>query len=109
MAEKKIRKVISRVAVEHEVLKEEKAADGVKTEQTGSFREAGRAKKACFFCQSGKEPSYTDMAVLKRYTTDRAKIVPKAKSSLCSRHQRIVTKQIKYARHLALLPFVPRV
>lgn len=67
-----------------------------------------RVKKACSFCQKKLDPSYTDINTLRRFLTDRAKIVPKSKSSLCSKHQRIVTKQIKYARHLSLLSFIPK-
>lgn len=66
-------------------------------------------KRNCYFCQSKTSPSYTDLANLKRYLTERAKIVPKQRSGACSKHQRAVTKNIKYARHLSLLPFVPKV
>ncbi len=66
-------------------------------------------KRVCFFCQTKKTPSYTDLATLKRYVNERGKIVPKAKTGVCSKHQRAVTKGIKYARHLALLPFTPKV
>lgn len=96
MAEKKItRKVISKAVTEEKV---------TKTEET-----IGRPKKACFFCQGKTSPAYTDVVVLRRFLSDRVKIVPKLKSNICSRHQRAVTKNIKYARHLALLPFVPKV
>ncbi len=68
-----------------------------------------KAKKGCLFCQSKQEPSYADLATLKRFMTDRAKIVSKERSGACSRHQRAISKNIKWARHLALLPFVPKV
>ena len=108
MAEKKItRKVISKVSSEEKVLKEKevKTSDYVETK----VEDTGRTKKVCFFCKDKLDPSYTDIAVLRRFTTDRAKIVARVKSSLCSKHQRAVTRNIKYARHLALLPFVPKV
>lgn len=66
-------------------------------------------ERACFFCQNKTDPTYTDLEVLRRFLTDRVKIVPKERSGVCSKHQRAVTKNIKYARHLALLPFVPKV
>lgn len=102
------RKVIStrpsfggKAPVEKEVLE---------SEQVNSEDQKGvRVKRVCFFCQSKTKPSYTDVAVLRRYLTDRAKILPKLRSSLCSKHQRRVTREIKYARHLALLPFTPKV
>lgn len=99
MTEKKItRKVIS------------KAPSVKETEKTQQVQ----SKKACFFCQSKRgtatdNPSYTDITLLRRFTTDRVKIVPRSKSNLCSKHQREVTRQIKYARHLALLPFIPKI
>ncbi len=68
-----------------------------------------RAKRACLFCQSKTNPSYTDINVLRRFVTERAKIVLKVASNLCSKHQRAMTKQVKYARHLSLLPFTPKV
>lgn len=68
-----------------------------------------REKKVCYFCQSKTNPNYTDTAALRRFTTDRAKIVPKLRTNVCSKHQRGVTKHIKYARHLSLLPFTPKV
>lgn len=68
-----------------------------------------RSKRACVFCQGKSNPSYTDLSALRRFLTDRAKIVAKERSGVCSKHQRQVAKNIKYARHLALLPFVPKV
>lgn len=68
-----------------------------------------KAKRSCYFCKSKSDPTYTDLVNLKKYLTERAKIVPKLRSSLCAKHQRAVSRQIKYARHLSLLPFVPKV
>jgi len=103
MAEKKItRKVISRVA------SKEKEATPEQTEGDSKVT-TDRPKRTCFFCQSKTNPTYTDIVTLRRFTTDRVKIVARAKSNLCSKHQRVVTRQIKYARHLSLLPFVPKV
>ncbi len=108
MAEKKItRKVISKIAVKEKVSKEEEVSKVSEVEETDS-KDTGRTKRVCLFCKGKTEPSYTDMAVLRRFTTDRVKIVARAKSSLCSKHQRAVARNIKYARHLALLPFVPK-
>ena len=70
-------------------------------------------KKVCFFCQASKEtptvPSYTDVVTLRKFVTDRGKIVGKMRSGICAKHQRQLAKHIKYARHLALLPFTVRV
>lgn len=103
MAEKKItRKVISKVSVETKEPTEETPKE-VKAEENS------RARRTCFFCQSKTNPSYADIATLRRFITDRAKIVSHLKNNLCSKHQRAMTRQVKYARHLALLPFTPKV
>lgn len=62
---------------------------------------------ACFFCTEHVEPRYRDVTVLERYTTDRGKIIARARTGTCRRHQRRLMLAIKHARHLALLPFVP--
>lgn len=110
MAVKKIvRKVISsQEAPSKEVVASPEKAEVVVAVETDQKSEV-RSKKVCFFCQSKTSPTYTDIVSLRRFTTDRAKIVPKAKSGICSKHQRAVTRNIKYARHLSLLPFVPAV
>lgn len=68
-----------------------------------------RTKRVCSFCAQEKEPSFTDSAALKKFMSDRFRIIPRAKSGVCSKHQRKVTQAIKHARHLALLPFVASV
>lgn len=64
--------------------------------------------KKCFFCSEQKTPWLGDTAVLQRYMTERGKIIGRARSGLCAKHQRQLTDAIKYARHLALLPFLTR-
>lgn len=65
------------------------------------------SKKVCYFCESGREPSYTDSVTLRKFMNDRIRIVSHLRSGVCSKHQRRLTKEIKHARHLALLPFIP--
>jgi small subunit ribosomal protein S18 len=60
----------------------------------------------CPFCQAQSEPSYKDPSVLKVYLTPRAKIAGRDKTGVCAKHQRKLAREIKKARHLALLPFV---
>jgi len=64
--------------------------------------------KDCLFCKEGKNPSYLDYELLKKFISDRGKIVSRGRSGVCSKHQRKLTTHIKYARHLALLPFIVR-
>lgn len=68
-----------------------------------------RKKRKCLFCGSHTAPRYWDVATLKRFLSDRGRIVPKLRSGTCSRHQRKMTQEIKRARFLALLPFVPQI
>lgn len=91
------------------VIKKSVTSPKKKTLAENAGETSGRARKACYFCESKTLPSYTDVNTLKRFLTERSKIVPKLRSGLCSKHQRRVTSQIKYARHLALLPFTPGV
>jgi len=67
-----------------------------------------KTKEACYFCKEKKEPSFTDIQVLNRFLTERNKIIPRSRSGDCSKHQRELSKNIKQARHLALLPFIAR-
>lgn len=62
--------------------------------------------EACPFCVKDKMPDYKDYQYLRSFLTDRARIYPASRSGVCSRHQRALTRAIKHARHLALLPFV---
>jgi small subunit ribosomal protein S18 len=66
-------------------------------------------KKSCFYCDNNKEPHFFDSANLRRYMSDRSRINSKQRSGNCAKHQRVLTEQIKYGRHLALLPFITKV
>jgi small subunit ribosomal protein S18 len=60
----------------------------------------------CFFCKYGTNPNYKDLENLEKFITARKKIASRERSGVCARHQRILTKHIKYARYLALIPYV---
>lgn len=63
-------------------------------------------KKVCSFCVDKVENiDYKDVPKLRRYTTERGKILPRRISGNCAKHQRQVTVAIKRARNIALLPF----
>ena len=66
-----------------------------------------RAKrKVCAFCVDKVEHiDYKDVAKLRRYVTERAKILPRRISGCCAKHQRQLTVAIKRARQIALLPY----
>ncbi|MFP4016003.1 MAG: 30S ribosomal protein S18 [Halanaerobiales bacterium] len=66
----------------------------------------GRSK-SCFFCANKeKEIDYKDIRTLQRFVTDRGKIVPRRITGTCAKHQRAITREIKRARAIALLPYV---
>ena len=63
-------------------------------------------KKVCSFCVDKVEQiDYKDVAKLRRYITERGKILPRRISGNCAKHQRQVTVAIKRARNIAILPF----
>lgn len=66
-----------------------------------------RKKKVCQFCADKAEDiDYKDVEKLKKYISERGKILPKRLTGTCAIHQRAVTKAIKRARIVALLPYV---
>lgn len=63
-------------------------------------------KKVCAFCvEKAEEIDYKDVAKLKRYITEKGKIIPRRTSGTCAEHQRALSVAIKRARVMGLLPF----
>ena len=77
------------------------------SEKTERPLRAKRAKKkVCVFCVDKVENiDYKDTAKLRRYITERGKIVPRRISGNCAKHQRQLTIAVKRARQIALLPY----
>jgi len=71
-------------------------------------RQRGRKRrKVCTFCVDKVEHiDYKDAGKLRRFISERAKILPRRTTGTCAMHQRQLTEAIKRARHIALLPFV---
>ena len=64
-------------------------------------------KKVCGFCVDKVEHiDYKDIARLRRYMSERGKILPRRITGTCAKHQRALTVAIKRARHVALMPYV---
>lgn len=61
------------------------------------------APRECFFCTEDKTPSYKEHEVLKNFLTPRGKILANLRSGVCSKHQRVLAREIKRAREVALL------
>lgn len=69
-----------------------------------------KRKKTCRFCEDeSKVIDYKDERLLRRFITDRGKIIPRRITGNCARHQREITIAIKRARHIALLPFTTEI
>ena len=64
-----------------------------------------KRKKRCYMCE-GKQINYKDVDILKKYTNERGKILPRRVTGACAKHQRYIYKQVKRARFMALIPFV---
>ncbi len=65
-----------------------------------------RRRKVCKFTSEGIEYiDFKDVNLLKQYIPERSKILPQRISGTSSRHQRLLAKAIKRARHLALIPY----
>ncbi|MGN1162002.1 MAG: 30S ribosomal protein S18 [Candidatus Fimenecus sp.] len=63
-------------------------------------------KKVCAFCvEKVDKIDYKDTAKLRRYTSERAKILPRRVTGTCAYHQRELTTAIKRARQIALMPY----
>lgn len=81
-----------------------------KAEKTdSSMRRKGgirRRKKVCVFCGKDNVIDYKDAAKLKKYVSERGKILPRRITGNCAKHQRALTVAIKRARHVALMPYI---
>ncbi len=81
-----------------------------KTDKTDSpmKRRGGirKRKKVCVFCGKDNVIDYKDTNKLKRYVSERGKILPRRITGNCAKHQRELTTAVKRARHLALMPYV---
>jgi small subunit ribosomal protein S18 len=69
-------------------------------------RPVRRRKKVCVFCGKDNVIEYKNIAQLKKYVSERGKILPRRITGNCAKHQREITSAIKRARHLAMMPYV---
>ena len=92
--------------IETEVTAEVKA-EVKPVERKKFFKQHNRnKKKVCAFCEDKNAViDYKDVNRLKKYVTEKGKIIPSRQTGTCARHQRELTVAIKRARNIALLPF----
>lgn len=75
---------------------------------TGGLRRgpSRRRPKFCYYCVEKQEHvDYKDVEKLKKYISERGKIIPRRVTGNCAKHQRLLTEAIKRARYMALLPY----
>lgn len=79
--------------------------------RTDTFRQKRTyfRKKVCKLClKKAQSVDYKDVELLRRFITERGKILPRRITGTCARHQRMLSRAIKRARMIALLPFVSK-
>ncbi|MCI5621295.1 MAG: 30S ribosomal protein S18 [Lachnospiraceae bacterium] len=77
--------------------------DGAPARRRGGMH---RRKKVCVFCGKDNVIDYKDTNKLKKYISERGKILPRRITGNCAKHQRALTVAIKRARHIAIMPYV---
>jgi len=60
----------------------------------------------CYFCRYNLTPTFKESDHLEKFLSSRKKVVNRERSGVCAKHQRMLTKEIKHARFLGLLPYV---
>ncbi len=77
-----------------------------KSEGKGGMRVRRAKKKVCAYCvDKVVDIDYKDVAKIRKFISERGKILPRRISGNCAKHQRQLTAAIKRARHIALLPY----
>lgn len=69
------------------------------------YRKSNRRKYCQFCADKAKSVDYKDVSKLKKYVTEKGKILPRRQTGVCSKHQRELALAVKRARIMALLPF----
>ncbi len=64
-----------------------------------------KKKKICQMC-AGKSVDYKDTMIINKYINEKGKILPRRMTGACAKHQRHIAEQVKYARFMALIPYV---
>lgn len=78
-------------------------------EERNEFRKRPmrRRRKVCVLCGKDMEQlDYKDVAKLKKFVSERGKILPRRITGSCAKHQRTLTQAIKRARHIAIMPYI---
>ena len=83
------------------------AAKPAETDEKSKKVRRAPKKKVCLFCtEKNADIDYKDINRLKKFITEKGKIIPRRASGVCAEHQRDLSVAIKRARYMALLPYV---
>ena len=91
---------------ENQAPQAERAERPERSDAQARRRAPRRRRKVCVFCGKDNVIDYKDAGKLRKYISERGKILPRRVTGNCAKHQRAVTLAIKRARHLAILPYV---
>lgn len=85
--------------------------EGERRPQRGAYQRRGevrRRPKVCQFCvEKGSVIDYKDVNLLKQYIAESGRILSRRRTGMCAKHQRMLARAIKRARHMAFLPYTP--
>ena len=85
----------------------QKEVPTVENERNERPQRPRKRRKVCVFCADKiYNVDYKDVSRLRRFLSERAKILPRRMTGTCAKHQRQLTVAIKRARHIALLPYI---
>ncbi len=77
----------------------------IRKDKTKKFTRKSKGSDTCYFTQNKSKPDYKEVLVLKRFLNDRGKIIRQSFSGITAKNQRLLTKSIKRARYMSLLPY----
>jgi small subunit ribosomal protein S18 len=67
-----------------------------------------KQKGNCYFEESKTTPNYKDVLILRRFISDRGKLTPREYTNVTSKNQRLLAREVKKARFMALLPYTDK-
>ncbi len=67
-----------------------------------------KVSDTCYFTEHGTKPDYKNVLILRRFITSRYKILPRTLTGLTAKNQRLLSRAIKQARYMGLLPYTDR-
>jgi small subunit ribosomal protein S18 len=71
-------------------------------------RTVSNKPSGCYFSQTGTKPDYKEVLVLRRFISDRGKVLPQKYTGLTAKNQRLLATEVKKARYMGLLQYTDR-